>query len=66
VLVGLLRELVSGEMIAFTVGSGCSVVGVGGFVVIFGGAVVRALWHGGAPSLVGCRWELWEIFRLRV
>jgi hypothetical protein len=26
-------------------------VGVGGFVVIFGGAVVRALRHGGAPCL---------------
>jgi hypothetical protein len=45
VLVGLFGELVSGEMIAFAVRSCCGLVGVGCFVVIFGGAVVRALRH---------------------
>src|ERR1700761_2399411 len=53
-LVGLLRELMCGEMIAFSVGGCCGSVGVGGFVVILGGAVVRALRHGWAPLLVGC------------
>jgi hypothetical protein len=44
-LVGLLRELVCGEMIAFSMGGCCGSVGVSGFVVIFGGAVVRAMRH---------------------
>ena len=52
VLVGLLGELVSGEMVAFAVGGGCGSVGVGGFVVVFGGAVVRALRHDSAPWLL--------------
>jgi hypothetical protein len=44
-LVGLFGELVSGKVIAFAVRSCCGLVGVGGFIVILGGAVVRALRH---------------------
>ena len=45
VLVGLFGEFVGSEVIAFAVCSGGSLVGVGSFVVILGGAIVWALWH---------------------
>jgi hypothetical protein len=45
VLMRLLGEFVSGQMISFTVGSGSSGVGVGSEVVKFCGSIVRTLWH---------------------
>jgi hypothetical protein len=47
-------EFVGGEVIAFAVGCGCRLVGVGGFVVVFGSAIVRALRHVCCPLVVGC------------
>ena len=58
-LVGLFGEFVSGEMIAFAVRSCCGLVGVGCFVVIFSGSVVRALRH---DVLLDC----WMRVRVRV
>jgi hypothetical protein len=45
VLVRLLRKLMSGEVIAFAVSGGGGIVSVGGFVVVFGCAVVWTLRH---------------------
>jgi hypothetical protein len=45
VLVRLLGELMSSEVITFAVGGSCGAVGMGGFVVVFGCAIVRALRH---------------------
>lgn len=46
VLVRLPGEFVGCEVIAFAMSCGCGLVGVGGFVVIFSGTIVRALRHG--------------------
>lgn len=56
VLVGLLGELMGGEVVALAVGGGGRGVSVGGEVVQFGGAVVSALRHGGSPLLLSCGW----------
>lgn len=69
VLVGLLGELVRGEVVGGVVGGGGLLVGVGGEVVVFGGAVVWALrhlvllavrillhpWGGGTPPIYGAQ-----------
>jgi hypothetical protein len=54
VLVCLPGEFVGSEVIAFAVGCGCGLVGVGGFVMVFGGAIVRALRHMCCPLVIGC------------
>jgi hypothetical protein len=63
VLMGLFGELVGCEVIAFAVRGGCGLVGVGCFVVILGGAVVRALRHDVLLGflMLGCLFRLrWE------
>src|SRR5271170_3787593 len=45
-LVRLHRQLVSSEMIPFTVGGCRGRVGMGGKVMELGDSIVRALWHG--------------------
>jgi hypothetical protein len=45
-LVRLYGQLVSSEMISFTVCSCCGKVGMGGEVMELGDSIVRALWHG--------------------
>jgi hypothetical protein len=57
VLMGLFREFVSGEMVAFAVGRGSGLVSVSSLVVELGGAVVRALGHRVSPLRVGCSLE---------
>jgi hypothetical protein len=49
VLVSLLRELMGSKMVAFAMGCSCSCMGVCSEVVVFGGAVVRALGHLSSP-----------------
>jgi hypothetical protein len=46
VLVCLLAQLVSGQVISLAVGGGSGGVGVSRKVVKFCGSIMRALWHG--------------------
>jgi hypothetical protein len=46
----LLGELVRGKVVAFAVGGGRSLMGVGCFVVELCGTIVWALGHGRSPS----------------
>jgi hypothetical protein len=50
VLVGLLGKLVRGQVIALSVSCGGRLMGMGGKVMKFGDAVVRALRHDGSPA----------------
>lgn len=46
VLERLLAEVVSAEMISFTMGNGCGRVRMGREIVEFGDSIVWAGWHG--------------------
>jgi hypothetical protein len=54
---GLFREFVSGEMIAFAVGRCSGLVSVSGLVVVLSGAVVGALRHGVLLFVLGAAWQ---------
>jgi len=49
--VGLLRKLVSRQMVPLAMGGRGGLVGVGGEVMVFSGAIVRALRHIGSPEV---------------
>jgi hypothetical protein len=51
VFMGLLRELMRGEVVSFAVSCSCGLVRVGGLVVKLCGSVVCALWHSIFSSL---------------
>jgi hypothetical protein len=50
VLVGLLGELMGGQVVPLAVSRSCGGMGVRGKIVKFGDTVVRALGHGVSPA----------------